>query len=213
MKEYFQYVGHFSVEQWYQMQTHIYFHYSGVIMRAMASQITSVLFVCSTVCSGPGQRRYQSSASLAFVWGIHRWPVSSPHKGQVTRKNVKCQFLHGPWCTWCCHHALHMIHWYDDMVIWTMGYSTDIKEHADHTLVVNAQIMTCVKMGVLFTIMSWWRYGKERYCTLLALWEGNLRAAHNWRPDIVLNVFNASLLNTQFICREYGKSLSWHLDD
>ena len=32
------------------------------------------------------QRKHQSSASLAFVWGIHRWPVNFPHKGPVTRK-------------------------------------------------------------------------------------------------------------------------------
>ena len=32
------------------------------------------------------QRKHQSSASLAFVWGIHRWPVNSPHKWPVTRK-------------------------------------------------------------------------------------------------------------------------------
>ena len=31
-------------------------------------------------------RKYQSSASLAFVRGIHRWPVNSPHKWPVTRK-------------------------------------------------------------------------------------------------------------------------------
>ena len=31
-------------------------------------------------------KKYQSSASLAFVRGIHRWPVKSPHKGTVTRK-------------------------------------------------------------------------------------------------------------------------------
>ena len=31
-------------------------------------------------------RKYQSSASLAFVRGIHRWPVNSPNKGPVTRK-------------------------------------------------------------------------------------------------------------------------------
>ena len=31
-------------------------------------------------------KQNQSSASLAFVSGIHRWPVKSPHKGQVTRK-------------------------------------------------------------------------------------------------------------------------------
>ena len=36
--------------------------------------------------SGADQRKYQSSTSLAFVRGIHRWPVNSPHKGPVTRK-------------------------------------------------------------------------------------------------------------------------------
>ena len=32
------------------------------------------------------QRKHQSSASLAFVRGIHRRPVNSPHKWPVTRK-------------------------------------------------------------------------------------------------------------------------------
>ena len=39
-----------------------------------------------TACSGAYQRKHQSSASLAFVWEIHRRPVNSPHKGPVTRK-------------------------------------------------------------------------------------------------------------------------------
>ena len=52
---------------------------------AMASQITGVLIVYSTVCSGADQRKHQSSASLAFVRGIHRWTVNSPHAGPVTR--------------------------------------------------------------------------------------------------------------------------------
>ena len=52
----------------------------------MASQITSLTFVYSTVYSGADQRKHQSSASLAFVWGIHRGPVNSPHKWPVTRK-------------------------------------------------------------------------------------------------------------------------------
>ena len=38
------------------------------------------------VDSGAYQRKHQRSASLAFVRGIHRWPVNSPHKGLVTRK-------------------------------------------------------------------------------------------------------------------------------
>ena len=31
-------------------------------------------------------KKHQSSASLAFVRGIHRWPVHFPHKRPVTRK-------------------------------------------------------------------------------------------------------------------------------
>ena len=53
---------------------------------AIASQITGVSIICSNVCSGANQREHQSSASLVFVRGIHRWPVDSPHKGPVTRK-------------------------------------------------------------------------------------------------------------------------------
>ena len=60
--------------------------YSDVITGTMASQITSRTIVYSTVYSGAGQRKHQSSASLAFVRGIHRWPVNSPYKGPVTRK-------------------------------------------------------------------------------------------------------------------------------
>ena len=42
------------------------------------------LFTQSFINSGC--RSKKSSASLAFLRGIHRWPVNSPHKGQVTRK-------------------------------------------------------------------------------------------------------------------------------
>ena len=50
------------------------------------SQITSVSIVCSIVCTGAYQSKHQSSASLAFARGIHRYPVDSPHKGPATRK-------------------------------------------------------------------------------------------------------------------------------
>ena len=43
-----------------------FMHYNDVIISAIASQITS-------------------PTSLAFVRGIHRWPMASQHKGQVTR--------------------------------------------------------------------------------------------------------------------------------
>ena len=40
------------------------FHYTDVIMNAMASQITGVSIVCSTFCSSADQTKHQSSASL-----------------------------------------------------------------------------------------------------------------------------------------------------
>ena len=61
-------------------------HYSDVIMGAMACKIPSLTIVYSIVYSGADQRKYQCSTSLAFVRGIHRGPVNSPHKRPVTRK-------------------------------------------------------------------------------------------------------------------------------
>ena len=55
-------------------------------MSAMASQITGVSIVYSTICSSTDQRKHRSSASLAFLREINRWLVNSSHKGPVTRK-------------------------------------------------------------------------------------------------------------------------------
>ena len=63
-----------------------YNDYNEVIMSTTASQITSLTIVYSTVYLDADQRKHQSSASLAFVRGIHRGPVNSPHKGPVTQK-------------------------------------------------------------------------------------------------------------------------------
>ena len=61
-------------------------HYSDVIMSAMVSQITGVSIACLTVCIDADKRKQQSSASLAFVGGSHRWPAITPHRGPVTQK-------------------------------------------------------------------------------------------------------------------------------
>ena len=61
-------------------------HYGDVIMVTIAYHITSLTIVYSTFYSGADQRKHQSSASLAFVRGIHRGLVNSPHKWPVTRK-------------------------------------------------------------------------------------------------------------------------------
>ena len=55
-------------------------------MGTMASQITSLTIVYSIVYSDADQIKHQSSSSLAFVRGIRRRPVNSPHKWPVTRK-------------------------------------------------------------------------------------------------------------------------------
>ena len=55
-------------------------HYRDIIMSMMESQITGASIVYLTVCSGTDQRKHQSFASLAFVRGIHWWPVNSPQK-------------------------------------------------------------------------------------------------------------------------------------
>ena len=74
-------LGYISIGYWVHDM-----HYDDVIMGAIASQITSLTIVYSTVYSGADQSKNQSPASLAFVWGIHRGPVNSPHKWPVTRK-------------------------------------------------------------------------------------------------------------------------------
>ena len=60
-------------------------------MGSIASQITSLTIVFSTVYSEADQRKHQSFASLAFVRGIHRGPVNSPHKWPVMRKQGKSE--------------------------------------------------------------------------------------------------------------------------
>ena len=79
----------------------------------MASQITSLMIVYSTVHSGADQRKHQSAASLAFVRGIHLWRVNSPHKWPVTGKMfpfdavimlkaTQSAYLHvHRMCVWC----------------------------------------------------------------------------------------------------------------
>ena len=63
-----------------------YSHYNYVIMGLIASQITCLTSVYPIVYSDADQGKHQSSVSLAFVRGIDRSPVSSPHKWPVTRK-------------------------------------------------------------------------------------------------------------------------------
>ena len=73
-------------------------HYDDVIMGIIASQITSLTIVNSTVYSGADQSKHQNSASLAFVWGIHRGPLNFPHKWPATRKMFPFDDVIMVWC-------------------------------------------------------------------------------------------------------------------
>ena len=57
------------------------YRYSYVIMSTMASQITSVKIVDSTVCSEVDQRKHQRAATPAFVW-------NSPVTGEFPAQRV-----------------------------------------------------------------------------------------------------------------------------
>ena len=65
-------------------------HYNDVMMSVLASPIIGVSIVYSTLCSGVDQRKHQSSASLAFVRGIHRWPSQRANNA----KNVSIWWRH-----------------------------------------------------------------------------------------------------------------------
>ena len=67
--------------------------YSDVIMSAMASKSTGASIVYPIVCSGLDQGKHQSSASLAFVRGIHR--------RQSNAENVPI---------WCRHHVIEILY-------------------------------------------------------------------------------------------------------
>ena len=81
--------------------TEKYSHYIDVIMTTMASQITSLMVVYSTVYSDADQRIHQSSASQAFVWGIHRDRWIPRTKGLL---RGKCHHLMTPSCNFLSIH-------------------------------------------------------------------------------------------------------------
>ena len=61
-------------------------------MSTMPSQITSLTIIYSAFYSGVGQRKHQSSASLAFVRGIHR----SRHRNDTKERELKSRSVPAP---------------------------------------------------------------------------------------------------------------------
>ena len=144
-------------------------HYSDIIMSAMASQTTSLTIVYSMVYSGIDQIKHQSSMSLAFVRGIHQWPVNSPHKGPATQKmfplmTSSCLTVFSCPCSiqtqhvpQDCHHEIFMptynlLNW--NLLISCIIYATNIlaitvilKEKWDH-----------IRDSIIYSGVNWSKY-------------------------------------------------------
>ena len=147
-------------------------HYYDVIMGAVASQITSLKIVHSTVYSDADQRKHQSSASLAFVRGIHRWPVNSPHKWPVTRKMFPFDdviMICLQWeCMWMLEQKTLISHRLECF------RSDDISGYnALHRIVADANCVLCEHEFQQITSCSWWRHQMETFSALLAICAGN----------------------------------------
>ena len=139
-------------------------HYIDVIMTTMATQITSLTIVYSTVYSGPDQRKHQSSASLAFVRGIHRGPVNSPHKWPVTRKMFPFEdviMVAGP----LCHRWISLIN-ASDTELWCFicAAPAQMVEQIIETSVIwdiIAPIMTSLEWENMLPELTRHRYGRD----------------------------------------------------
>ena len=101
-------------------------HYNDVIMTTIASQITSLAVVYSVVYSDADHRKHQSSASLAFVWGIHRDRWIPRTKGQLRGK---------------CFHLM------------TSSWSYQIIHHDDKRKIEQHHQFDCMSYYMLFNTM------------------------------------------------------------
>ena len=119
-------------------------------MGAIASQITSLASVYSIVYSDADQRKHQSSESLAFVQGIHRGPVNSPHKWPVTRKMFPFDdvimacidlILAHVWLRlWCSLGDSHLTHWGRDKMAATLADDTFICKFVNENILMSITI-------------------------------------------------------------------------
>ena len=87
------------------------------------SKNNSLTIVYPTVYSGADQRKHQSSASLAFVWGIHRQPVNIPHKPPVTQKMFPFDDVIMNKDNWTAYARLFSCMW---LIVKAYGYDLNI---------------------------------------------------------------------------------------
>ena len=166
--------------------------------------------------SGVDQRKHQSSASLAFMRGIHQWPVNSPHRWPVTRKRFPFDDV-----IMIFHNAIHQWvqisnfliyfrvitqHWVDDLVsseiiLKDIDKSSATKKQSIQTVCIHLfhdLTLNNVRWLILLIsrrLMMTWLNGN--IFALLALSVGN-PTGHRWIP--LTKASDAELWWFFFIC-------------
>ena len=156
-------------------------------MGAIASQITSLTVVFSTVYLDTDPRKHQSSASLAFVRGIHRRPVISPHKWPVTRKmfpfdDVIISYIesnihritfvtfqvygkHGAYDNTNQSHEAQIITWHYDMFM--KGQNRHLRFSVRNNFI---SFEPCPYLWMIINWQQWWHIQHQSFLIFRHLW-------------------------------------------
>ena len=141
-------------------------------MGTVASQITSLTIVYTTVISDADQSKHQSSASLAFVWGIHRRPVNSPHKWPVTRKMFPFDdviMIRDLLCFVVVWFVLNLTISFRVTSL-VLGQTYDCPSGSEAALKNMGKWITWIRNE------PWWRHQMETFSALVALYAGTHRS-------------------------------------
>ena len=181
-------------------------------MSTMASQITSLTIVYSTVYSGANQRKHQSSASLAFVRGIYRGPVNSPHKWSVTRKMfpfddviMRVIFKFDSRRPNCACNMNCVINWRN----WARNY-----EQKCHQLAGNGPLFNFLRVYAYFNAdiihLQTWSHG----CTLIFVSFGRLKttSCKKFSSEHMPQILSHTVLNHYIYVNQCQASMKWAID-
>ena len=186
-------------------------------MGSIASQITSLTIVYSSVNSGADQRKHQSSASLAFVRGIHRRPVNSPHKGPVTRKLFPFDdvIMH---CIWRIAKNCSILHLRFHLLYWSKSYgrAMDVLRELFGEMWprdIGSLTMSGAKTSRL--VAEWWRclgLVDDNLITGMTRWRHDpyylLLVLCKWKPTLIGGIYSQMAGNEvlcSFICCQLEK--------
>ena len=169
-------------------------------MDMMASQITSLTIVYSTVYLGADQRKHQSSASLAFVLGIHWSPVNSYTNGQRCRKyfhSMTSSWEMTPYCLLSEVHPMNHTHgfvvlcfvvlYYQFLVLLCDGFTCDLHcYHWSNHISFFPLTGAIISLIARFMGPTWGPSGAERaertqVGPMLAPW--TLLSGYDWSND------------------------------